>query len=113
MHFTSITLFALATFSASAGATYCNRAAGQQAPTYSIQVDNIAADLVPGICGGLWDNLKQFADCVGVSSPGCEPRDGGLHWHFTNGVSCNKGMIEATWWDATQNKYGSISCVDT
>ena len=113
MQFTTVAFAAFALFSSSAHATYCNRAAGQQAPTYSVQVDNVAADVVPGVCGGLWDNLKQFADCIGVSSPACEPRDGGLHWTFANGVSCNTGMVEATWWDATKNKYGSIDCVDT
>ncbi|OAL07748.1 hypothetical protein IQ06DRAFT_342456 [Phaeosphaeriaceae sp. SRC1lsM3a] len=92
--------------------TFCNRASGKQVPTFTVNVDNIAADIVPGICGGLWDNLKSFADCIGVSQSYCEARDGGLAWGFAVGQSCNNGMIDATWWEATKNEYGSISCVD-
>ncbi|KAK7178431.1 hypothetical protein PSPO01_15529 [Paraphaeosphaeria sporulosa] len=66
---------------------------------------------IPGICGGLWDNLKQFADCVGVSQNQCESNESGdLIWEFRDGLSCNDGMIEATWYDATQNQWGAIDC---
>ena len=65
---------------------------------------------IPGICGGLWDNLKQFADCIGVGDASCDGTDGNLSWQFTDGGSCNKGMVEATWYDATKNAYGAIEC---
>ncbi|KAH8647756.1 hypothetical protein BX600DRAFT_443102 [Xylariales sp. PMI_506] len=67
---------------------------------------------VPGTCGGLWDNLKRFADCAGVSNPECDDggTQGNLFWRFTVSTFCNAGMVESTWWEATQNDYGSISC---
>jgi hypothetical protein len=71
-----------------------------------------AANIVPGLCGGLWDNLKQFPGCIGVSQLYCEAKDGGLSWGFAVGQSCDNGMLEATWFDATENVYGSISRVD-
>ncbi|KAF2643998.1 hypothetical protein P280DRAFT_466705 [Massarina eburnea CBS 473.64] len=67
-------------------------------------------DDIPGICGGLWDNLKQFNACIGVGVPDCGGEDGELTWQFSNGSSCNGGDIEATWWDATKNKFGAIQC---
>jgi hypothetical protein len=50
--------------SLAAAETFCNRAT-KIVPTFTINVDGISADIVPGLCGGLWDNLKQFPDCIG------------------------------------------------
>ncbi|KAK7178430.1 hypothetical protein PSPO01_15528 [Paraphaeosphaeria sporulosa] len=66
---------------------------------------------IPGVCGGLWDNLKQFSGCIGVGSEKCEANEAGdLVWEFSDGTSCDDGMIEATWYDATQNQWGAIEC---
>jgi hypothetical protein len=66
---------------------------------------------IPGTCGGLWDNLKQFPDCIGVGLETCEANENGdLFWTFSNGSGCNEGMVEATWFDATQNQWGSLEC---
>jgi hypothetical protein len=56
--------------------------------------------------------LKQFADCIGVGAAECWEGDvaGDLNWKFTNGANCNKGMVEATWYDATLNQWGAIDC---
>jgi hypothetical protein len=97
--------------SLAAAETFCHHAT-KIVSTFTINVDGISADIVPGLCGGLWDNLKQFPDCIGVSQSYCEAKDGGLSWGFAVGQNCNNGMVEATWFDATGNEYGSISCVD-
>jgi hypothetical protein len=66
---------------------------------------------IPGVCGGLWDNMKRFADCIGISAPNCyDNGDGTLEWQFNVGVSCNAGMVESAWWEATQNQWGAIEC---
>lgn len=68
---------------------------------------------IAGRCAGLWANLKRFGDCVGVSNPWCG--HGGntpdhLEWHFTVPTTCNTGMVESTWWEATRNEFGAVSC---
>ncbi|KAK8064482.1 hypothetical protein PG994_007120 [Apiospora phragmitis] len=65
---------------------------------------------IPGTCGGLWDNLKRFADCVGVSGSWCGGTNGHLEWRFTVPDTCNKGMLSSTWWEATRNQYGALAC---
>jgi hypothetical protein len=66
---------------------------------------------IPGTCGGLWDNLKRFPDCIGISAPGCYDQGGNtLVWQFNVGISCNPGMVESAWWEATQNQYGALDC---
>ncbi|KAF1365710.1 hypothetical protein EJ07DRAFT_83770, partial [Lizonia empirigonia] len=64
---------------------------------------------IPGICGGLWDNLKRFSACT-VSNPYCGGTNGNLEWDFTVGIGCNGGDVQSTWWEATTNKFGAISC---
>ncbi|KAF2661963.1 hypothetical protein K491DRAFT_710386 [Lophiostoma macrostomum CBS 122681] len=112
MHFNLIAITTLSLFS-SALANSCTATVNSKSSGtfwYQVHADSVPAGDVPGRCGGLWDNLKQFADCIGVSSPTCEARDGGLQWDFTVGISCNTGMVDATWWDATTNNFGSIDC---
>ncbi|PSN62354.1 hypothetical protein BS50DRAFT_679779 [Corynespora cassiicola Philippines] len=109
MHFPTISV-ALAALTGGAVANICNYEVRQgMASTYAIVVPGVPD--IPGVCGGLWDNLKQFADCIGVGSAHCGATDAGeLNWKFTNGGSCNPGMVEATWWDATKNEWGAIDC---
>ncbi|KAI9853772.1 MAG: hypothetical protein M1813_001814 [Trichoglossum hirsutum] len=77
--------------------------------TYVVRVDNVPN--ISDVCGGLWDNLKYFAACV-ASEPSCGAVGPGnpLQWKFNVGAGCNGGMVESAWWEATHNKYGSISC---
>lgn len=65
----------------------------------------------PGICGGLWDNLKRFGECGTPSNTWCgDAGNGILGWDFNAFVGCDNGMVESTWWEATRNNYGSVDC---
>ncbi|KAF1953841.1 hypothetical protein CC80DRAFT_568232 [Byssothecium circinans] len=109
MRFATISV-ALAALSSRALAATCSYEEKEgMASSYYISASGVPD--IPGVCRGLWDNLKQFADCIGVGSARCQAdKNGNLDWGFTNGGSCNTGMVEATWWDATKNKFGSIDC---
>ncbi|WYZ34056.1 hypothetical protein EsH8_I_000332 [Colletotrichum jinshuiense] len=77
---------------------------------YEIEIEGV--DNIPGLCGGLWDNLKGFPGCT-VSRPnGCEARGASdkLFMYFSTSLACNKGAVQAAFWEATKNKWGSISC---
>lgn len=63
-----------------------------------------------GICGGLWDNLKRFSDCVTPSDTSCGGSNGDLTWDFRVSAFCDSGCIQSTWYEATKNNYGSITC---
>lgn len=68
---------------------------------------------IPGICGGLWDNLKRFGECGTASNTWCgDAGDGKLGWDFNVANNCNPGMIESTWYEATRNEYGPVDCVE-
>lgn len=75
---------------------------------YYVLADGV--DDVPGICGGLWDNLNGQGACGGAIPGGCGGNGGHLRWEFTIGSACNSGAIEATWWEATRNRFGAINC---
>lgn len=75
---------------------------------YYVLADGV--DDVPGICGGLWDNMNGQSACGGVVSPYCGGNGGNLRWEFTIGAACNSGAVEAVWWEATRNRFGSVSC---
>ena len=69
---------------------------------------------VPGVCGGLWDNLKAFPwNCAVLADADCHAEGDGhtLKWTFTTWQACNEGMVESAWWEATQNKWGFQRCV--
>ena len=79
---------------------------------YSIRSTDAVPD-IPGICGGLWDNMHRSGECGTLSSTWCgDVGDGILGWDFTSFVGCSDGMIASTWWEATRNQWGSIDCVD-
>ena len=61
---------------------------------------------IPGICGGLWDNMK----CSVTIPNGCEDRDGTLYWYFTTTPFCNCGDVEHAWYEATKNEWGPLFC---
>ena len=71
---------------------------------------------MPGICGGLWDNLKHFSDCLVATDSNCEPGEGydgqdyDMIWSFGTMSICNPGMVESAWWEATKNEWGAIDC---
>ncbi|KAH6885670.1 hypothetical protein BKA70DRAFT_111999 [Coprinopsis sp. MPI-PUGE-AT-0042] len=78
--------------------------------TYTVTTDSTVPD-ISGVCGGLWDNLKQFSQCsASATFCGANGPKNVLKWQFTVPSICNSGMVQATWWDATQNKYGGITC---
>jgi hypothetical protein len=68
------------------------------------------------VCGALWDNLAQFKGGCYAGLPSCgkkfpeDPTNETLQWTFETGITCDSGMVEATWWDATENKFGGINC---
>lgn len=107
------------TFAAAASAMNCIYTEG---PTvrYDVWVNNeINPDEAPGICGGLWDNMKRFGDCATPSKTRCESvwiqdseteRHSEFTWQFRAAASCNPGKIESTWWEATKNNHGALSC---
>jgi hypothetical protein len=64
---------------------------------------------IPGVCGGLWSNLKRFGSCT-VTRAWCEGTKGKLVWELWVPVGCNNGMIHSAWREATKNKWGSITC---
>lgn len=67
---------------------------------------------IPGICGGLWDNLKPTIYPGGGQS--CGGSNGNLQWvvpvwsYFSDA-----GDITSAWWRATTNNFGSIQCDGT
>lgn len=65
---------------------------------------------IPGICGGLWDNLKTFAGQCAPIYTHCDGTNGNLDWGFQAETGCTPGMVESTWWEATKNQWGSIVC---
>lgn len=66
---------------------------------------------IPGICGGLWDNMKRFGECASASNTWCgDVDDGYLGWDFTSFVGCSDGMVSSTWYEATRNQWGHIDC---
>jgi hypothetical protein len=90
-------ILSLAVLSGLSTANECVFHNGPGTATYTIWTSAQVGD-VPDICGGLWDNLKRFVDCLVVTSPSCEDSgDGRLEWRFTTLASCNTGMIESTW----------------
>ncbi|OLN87179.1 hypothetical protein CCHL11_03589 [Colletotrichum chlorophyti] len=103
----SAALLVLSAFSPLASAAGCSRVNRPAAFSYTVTADGVPD--VPGICGGLWDNLKRFSACR-VSVPNCGGAGGDLEWRFNAGVGCNGGIVESAWWEATKSKYGSVNC---
>ena len=76
---------------------------------YIVETTNLSN--ISGVCGSLWDNLKRFGGCsVSNSFCGARGSDNHLVWEFTVPNVCNGGMVESTWWEATQNQWGGIDC---
>jgi hypothetical protein len=106
----------LYTFLSVAAAAYvhCEQGDGDFSTTYTVYANDIPN--VPGVCGGLWHNIKRFSACQVISNQSCGPGEGydGRHydmiWRFGSVSICNRGMVHSAWWEATKNKWGSISC---
>ncbi|KAH6843225.1 hypothetical protein B0I37DRAFT_357208 [Chaetomium sp. MPI-CAGE-AT-0009] len=93
--------------------TRCSHGEGAFHQRYVVIASGVGASEIPAVCGGLWDNLKRFGSCT-ASGTFCG-RDGDhgvddLEWAFNVPHGCNPGMVHSAWWEATQNKWGSISC---
>ncbi|KAK2756938.1 hypothetical protein FQN54_004906 [Arachnomyces sp. PD_36] len=77
---------------------------------YQVRSAEVVPD-IPGICGGLWDNMKKFGECATASNTWCgDAGDGILGWDFTSFVGCGNGMVSSVWWEATKNEWGDIDC---
>ncbi len=107
MKFTAFSLTAFAALATTASATSCTTNLAPYVLPYTVTASGVGD--IPGICGGLWDNLNHFSSCV-ASNTYCGGSDGNLKWQFTVSLLCNGGMVESAWWEATKNQFGSISC---
>lgn len=107
-----LSTLAVAGLAATANAASCRfRPTGVVTRRYYAGADGV--DDIPGICGGLWDNLKRFPECAGISDPSCgqgEKGEGHLHWTFHINLACNPDMVQSAWWEATRNQWGHITC---
>ncbi|BCS27777.1 uncharacterized protein APUU_60825S [Aspergillus puulaauensis] len=112
--FVGTSLLALAAFSASASAASNCESEKIMAFVWRYHVKSTdSVPDIPGICGGLWDNLKRFGECGTASNTWCgDAGDGKLGWDFNVANNCNPGMIESTWYEATRNEYGPVDCVE-
>lgn len=80
--------------------------------TYKIFVEDV--DEIPSLCHNLWEQMKRWKDCT-ISAPTCEsvPHTDGsdsLRWQFTVAKGCNAGMVGSSWWEATKNEFGAVTC---
>ncbi|RDW58405.1 hypothetical protein BP5796_12335 [Coleophoma crateriformis] len=110
MKFTLPTLLSLAALASVSIATTCQGTYDSGVTNRYIVHASGVTD-IPGICGGLWDNLKRYGVCAATQTF-CG-QDGGtedMRWEFVASAGCDNGMVDAAWWDATKNAFGSISC---
>lgn len=101
-------LYAFAALAVTSSATQCFYDTSAQ--MYYVESDPLDVGLIPGLCGGLWDNLKRFGACLVPSRTSCGEDAGKLVWKFEVDRSCNGGDVESTWYEATKNNYGRITC---
>ncbi|KXJ90250.1 hypothetical protein Micbo1qcDRAFT_205859 [Microdochium bolleyi] len=79
---------------------------------WEVRAPAVVSDNMPGLCGGLWDNMKGFGNCEYLSSTHCGAEaDGSLLWKFTSPVTCSNDAIEASWTRATYSKQENVTCV--
>jgi len=90
MRFSVIATSAIAAFATHASAAVCRRWKDGVAKAYTVEASGV--DDIPGICGGLWDNLKQFGVCAVPSLTDCSGSDGNLSWTFQASAGCNGGV---------------------
>ena len=112
--FISTGLLAIAAFLAAPtmAASKCNKneVAGGSVFRYQVRSTDRVPD-IPGICGGLWDNMKRWGECSSASNTWCgDAGNGILGWDFTAFVGCDNGKVESTWFEATRNQWGSVDC---
>lgn len=72
------------------------------------------AQRMGNVCHRFWIGLKQFPLCVVTPIVSCGPQKGEettLFAIFHTSIFCNSGMVEAAFWEATDNKFGSVSCL--
>ncbi|KAK7923672.1 hypothetical protein PG985_007743 [Apiospora marii] len=93
---------------AARAATKCIQFKVQSGNDYAVGADGV--DDIPGICGGLWDNLKHSGACPVLGMHSCGAEGAGLVWKFGVTDFCNRGHVESAWWEATKNRWGAIHC---
>ncbi|KAL6171809.1 hypothetical protein ACJQWK_02810 [Exserohilum turcicum] len=87
--------FALGVLISTASAATCSKDGGA-ATHWKIRASGV--NDIPGLCGGLWDNLNHWGGLCNPSYPYCNGKDGELIWNFTTGTACNPGHIESVWY---------------
>ena len=103
------TLAAVAGLAASASANSCKYGGSEMVLWGWVIIADGVPD-IPGICGGLWDNMNHFADCT-LSNTHCgENENGELRWEFYSPTGCGPGHVESAWWEATRNDFGDLQC---
>jgi hypothetical protein len=91
-------------------ATSCQR---KNTGVYRYVVTATGVNNISSVCHKLWGGLRQFSQCA-ASSTSCGARgsDNHLHWEFVVPTICNSGMVEAGWWEGTENQWGGVSCIN-
>ncbi|KAL1871424.1 hypothetical protein Daus18300_004791 [Diaporthe australafricana] len=73
------------------------------------------AENIGTICHHFWNGLKQFGAACMVHRPNsCGPgkhNETDLDLRFKTSHACQVGMVHSAFWEGTENKYGSISCI--
>jgi len=90
MRLSVITTSAIAIFAGYGSAAACRRWKTGGAQAYTIEASGVGD--IPGICGGLWNNLKQFGVCAVPTLTDCSGTDGNLSWTFQASAGCNGGV---------------------
>ncbi|KAF6833796.1 hypothetical protein CMUS01_06413 [Colletotrichum musicola] len=107
MHFTTAAGFILAAMAPLSSAASCKNLGNGAIPVWHAS----GVDDIPGKCGGLWDNLNGFGACAKSQTfCGRAADTGNMVWQFAGSIACNAGVVESTWYKATKNKFGAISC---
>jgi hypothetical protein len=110
MQFTTI-IASLAMLATSASAADCTWRQDGSPIVRRYRVRGSGVPDIPGICGGLWDNMNGQSACGAPYGAYCDDLgNGNMEWGFVIGSACNSGAVEAVWWEATKNNYGAITC---
>ncbi|KAI1465027.1 uncharacterized protein F4812DRAFT_466536 [Daldinia caldariorum] len=109
MQFMSTLSLVACLVSAAHAATKCTQTKTTSGNSYLVAAEGVTD--IPGICGGLWDNLHHSHACeVYGGTQSCKNENGILVWRFGVTDFCNKGHVESAWWEATKNRFGAIHC---
>ncbi|KAK8105003.1 uncharacterized protein PG998_004398 [Apiospora kogelbergensis] len=109
MQLISALTLAMAGLASTVSANTCDRISFKGGNQYVVRADGVSD--IPGICGGLRDNLHGRSCSVYPFSHSCVEEGGQLVWKFSSTDFCTSGNVEGAWWEATKNRFGDIQCV--